>query len=98
MLRSAPRLAAWCAAKPGPILFGYEWVPALRSSASALRRVRDRGKRVPNTRSLTTSKKCAHHSSGQGSTIFQSSSPFLIFFISVVSPPLRRIQSFTVAG
>ena len=39
-----------------------------------------------------------HHSSGQGSTIFQSSSPFLIFFISVVSPPLRRIQSFTVSG
>jgi hypothetical protein len=40
----------------------------------------------------------AHHSSGQGSTIFQSSSPFLIFFISVVSPPLRRIHSFTVSG
>ena len=39
-----------------------------------------------------------HHSSGQGSTIFQSSPPFLIFFISVVSPPLRRIQSFTVFG
>ena len=39
-----------------------------------------------------------HHSSGQGSTIFQSSPPFLIFFISVVSPPLRRIQSFTVSG
>ena len=38
------------------------------------------------------------NSSGQGSTIFQSSSPFLIFFISVVSPPLRRIQSFTVSG
>ena len=38
------------------------------------------------------------NSSGQGSTIFQSSSPFLIFFISVVSPPLRRIQSFTVCG
>ncbi len=37
-------------------------------------------------------------SSGQGSTIFQRSMPFLIFFISVVSPPLRRIQSFTVSG
>ncbi|MGY2905945.1 hypothetical protein ACVWVY_004966 [Bradyrhizobium sp. URHC0002] len=41
---------------------------------------------------------CDHHSSGQASTIFQSSPPFLIFFISVVSPPLRRIQSFTVSG
>ena len=40
----------------------------------------------------------AHHSSGQGSTIFQRSPPFLIFFISGVSPPLRRIQSFTVSG
>ncbi len=40
----------------------------------------------------------AHHSSGQGSMIFQSSTPFLIFFMSVVSPPLRRIQSFTVLG
>ena len=40
----------------------------------------------------------AHHSSGQGSMIFQSSTPFLIFFMSVVSPPLRRIQSFTVSG
>jgi len=38
------------------------------------------------------------NSSGQGSTIFQSSSPFLIFFISVVSPPFLRIQSFTVFG
>ena len=38
------------------------------------------------------------HSSGQASTIFQSSPPFLIFFISVVSPPLRRIQSFTGCG
>ena len=38
------------------------------------------------------------HSSGQASTIFQSSIPFLIFFMSVVSPPLRRIQSFTVSG
>ncbi len=37
----------------------------------------------------------SYHSSGQGSTIFQRSPPFLIFFISVVSPPLRRIQSFT---
>lgn len=40
----------------------------------------------------------AYHSSGQGSTIFQRSTPFLIFFISVVRPPLRRIQSFTVSG
>jgi hypothetical protein len=39
-----------------------------------------------------------YHSSGQGSTIFQSSTPFLIFFISVVSPPLRLIQSLTVCG
>src|SRR3954447_20938824 len=39
-----------------------------------------------------------HHSSGQGSTIFQRSSPFLIFFISVVSPPFLRIQDFTVSG
>src|ERR1700680_671581 len=30
------------------------------------------------------------NSSGQGSTIFQSFSPFLIFFISVVSSPFRR--------
>src|SRR5882762_9666778 len=37
------------------------------------------------TRSLA--READHHSSGQGSTIFQSSSPFLIFFISVVSPP-----------
>ena len=46
----------------------------------------------------SSSRPGTHHSSGQGSTIFQSSSPFLIFFISVVSPPLRRIQSFTVSG
>src|ERR1700761_8990610 len=38
------------------------------------------------------------NSSGQGSTMVQRSTPFLIFFISVVSPPLRRIQSFTVSG
>ena len=30
--------------------------------------------------------------------IFQSSTPFLIFFMSVVSPPLRRSQSFTASG
>src|SRR5579871_5360591 len=39
-----------------------------------------------------------YQSSGQGSTIFHSSVPLVIFFISVVSPPLRRIQSFTVSG
>ncbi len=40
MLRSAPLFAAWCAADPGPIAQGG-WVPALRSSARALHRVRD---------------------------------------------------------
>ena len=38
------------------------------------------------------------NSSGQGSTIFHRSVPLVIFFISVVRPPLRRIQSFTVSG
>src|SRR5260370_42247185 len=40
MLRSAPLSAAWCAADPGPIAKGG-WVPALRSSATTLHRVRD---------------------------------------------------------
>src|SRR6266478_4572838 len=42
MLRSAPLFAAWCAADPGPIAQGGR-VPALRSSARALHRVRDTG-------------------------------------------------------
>jgi len=38
MLRSAQR----CAADPGPIYYGYKWVPALRRTAEeALHRVRD---------------------------------------------------------
>jgi hypothetical protein len=38
-----------------------------------------------------------HHSSGQGSTIFQRCSPFLIFFISVVSRHCRGQTKSAVA-
>src|SRR5688572_23329689 len=41
MQRNAPPFAAWCDADPGPILPGGCWIPALRSSARALHRVRD---------------------------------------------------------
>jgi hypothetical protein len=38
--------AAWCAADPGSI--SVAWVPALRSSAKALHRVRDTGGYLPS--------------------------------------------------
>jgi len=37
MLRSAPPFAAWCAAKPGPMIVQHSWVPALRSSVTGRR-------------------------------------------------------------
>ena len=40
-LCAARAQALWCAADPGSILFNREWVPALRRTASALRRIRD---------------------------------------------------------
>ncbi len=44
----------------------------------------------------TTSGNPQKNSSGHGSTICQRSVPFLIFFISLVRPPLRLIHDFTV--
>jgi hypothetical protein len=41
---------------------------------------------------------CQKNSSGHGSTICQRSAPFLIFFISLVRPPLRLIHAFTDGG
>jgi S-(hydroxymethyl)glutathione dehydrogenase/alcohol dehydrogenase len=41
MLRNVPPFAAWCAARPGPILFDQEWSPGSGGSARALHRVRD---------------------------------------------------------
>ena len=46
----------------------------------------------------TERQKFQKNSSGHGSTIFHRSLPFLIFFISLVRPPLRLIHDFTVSG
>jgi hypothetical protein len=81
---SAPPLRRDALPSRGPMAV---WVPALRSGASAPHRVRDTRKGA-----------APYQFSGQGSTIRQRSVPFLIFFISVVRPPFRRIQSFTESG